>query len=79
MNHIEWDKEKIKLLYGTSNPSKLMFMKEIVKELNIEVIGLKDLNLEVDSIDESGNNPLENARIKALAYYEAYKKTCIFL
>lgn len=74
MNHIEWDKEKIRLLYGTSNPSKLMFMKEIVKELNIEVIGLKDLNLEVDSIDESGNNPLENARIKALAYYEAYKK-----
>ena len=74
MNEAEFVKENIKLLYGTGNPSKLRYMKETVKELNMEVIGLKDVDLEVAPIDESGNDPLENAKIKALAYYKAYKK-----
>jgi len=63
----------LKLLYGTRNPAKLEGMRSIVKGLGIEIIGLDDINLSIDKIDESGNNPLENAKIKALEYYEATK------
>jgi 8-oxo-dGTP diphosphatase len=64
---------KMKLLYGTTNPAKLEAMRNIVEGLGIEIIGLKDIDIKVDSVDESGNNPLENARLKALAYYKAVK------
>jgi XTP/dITP diphosphohydrolase len=63
----------MKLLYGTSNEAKLKGMKEMLQGLDIEIIGLNDINLKAESIDESGNNPLENARIKALEYYKALK------
>jgi XTP/dITP diphosphohydrolase len=63
----------MKLLYGTANSAKLKGMKEMLQSLDMEIIGLNDINLKVDSIDESGNNPLENARIKALAYYKILK------
>ena len=61
------------LLYGTTNPAKLQHMREMLDGLDIEIIGLNDININVEDIDESGNNPLENARIKALAYYKAVK------
>lgn len=63
----------MKILYGTTNPSKLEYMKRMLYGLDIELIGLKDINLITQNIDESGNNPLENARIKAIAYYKAAK------
>lgn len=62
-----------KILYGTTNPAKLNFMREMLNGLGLEIIGLRDLNREFEAVDESGNNPLENARIKALAYYKATK------
>ena len=64
----------MKPLYGTSNPAKLLHMKNVLEGLDIEVIGLKDVDLKFDEIDESGNEPLENARIKALAYYRVYRR-----
>jgi len=63
----------MKLLYGTSNPGKLQSMRRIVEGLGIEVVGLNDVNMNIDTVEESGNNPLANAKIKALAYYEATK------
>jgi XTP/dITP diphosphohydrolase len=63
----------MKLLFGTTNPAKLESMRSKVKVLGIEVIGLNDIDIKLDSVDESGNNPLENARLKALAYYKAAK------
>ncbi|GLC30391.1 non-canonical purine NTP pyrophosphatase [Clostridium omnivorum] len=63
----------MKLLYGTANPAKLKHMREMLQGLDIEIIGLKDVDIKVDSIDENGNNPLENAKIKAIAYYKAAK------
>jgi len=48
-------------------------MKRIVEGLGIEIVGLNDINMSIDIVEESGDNPLENARIKALAYYEATK------
>lgn len=63
---------KTKLLYGTGNPAKLSDMRNRLEGLGIEVVGLKDLNREIPSVPENGNTPLENARQKAMAYYQAF-------
>lgn len=62
------------LIYGTSNAGKLEFMRKIVAPLGIELLGLNELNIRIPDVDESGNDPLENARIKALAYYNAIRE-----
>ena len=63
----------MKILYGTSNPAKFASMKRITDTLGIELISLKDLNMPIPEVDESGKSPLENAKIKARAYYEAFR------
>ena len=62
----------MKILYGTTNQAKLESMKRITESLGIEIIGLNELNQPLPTINEDGKNPLENARIKAKAYYEAF-------
>ena len=62
----------MRILYGTTNQAKLDSMKRITKALDIEIIGLNDLHLPLPDIDESGSNILENAEIKAWAYYKAF-------
>ena len=65
----------MKLLYGTGNPAKVAAMQNRISELGIELISLKDLRaqgMEVPDVPETGNTPLENARQKAHAYYEAF-------
>lgn len=61
----------MELLYGTTNPAKLQHMRYMLEGLNIEIIGLNELEMQFDGIDENGNDPLENAKIKALAYYRS--------
>lgn len=63
---------KITLLFGTGNPSKLRTMRESLKGLDIELLSLRDMKKSPPDVDESGSSPLENARIKALAYYRFY-------
>lgn len=63
----------MKILYGTTNLAKLQSMIETLKDLDIEIIGLNSIDIEKDFISETGNNPLENARIKALEYYKKAK------
>ena len=63
---------KIKLLYGTTNRAKITVMENAVRELGIELISLNDLNCKLPIINENGNTPLENAEIKARAYYETF-------
>lgn len=63
----------MKLLYATGNPAKIIAMQNRLRELGIELIGLKDLNREIPDVIEDGNTPLENARKKALGYYEAFQ------
>jgi 8-oxo-dGTP diphosphatase len=46
-------------------------MKRRVEPLGIEILSLADVNAPSLDIDESGNNPLENAKIKALTYFHA--------
>lgn len=62
----------MKLLYGTGNPAKLEHMRRRLAGLNIEILGLKDMDKEAPEIPENGSSPLENARQKALAYYHFY-------
>ena len=62
------------LVYGTGNPAKLQSMRDCLASLNIKIIGLKETGIAVPNVDENGNTPLENARIKAAAYYEALKR-----
>lgn len=66
----------MKLLYGTGNLAKLSAMRNRLEQLDIELIGLNDLRVEgkiVPKVIEDGNTPLENARLKAMAYYEAFQ------
>ena len=62
----------MRILYGTTNQAKLEVMREATKSLGIEVIGLSDLNCELLVVNENGKTPLENAKIKAEAYYQAF-------
>ena len=67
---------KMMLLYGTGNLAKLSAMRNRLERLGIELIGLNDLRAEgknIPEIIEDGNTPLENARLKAMAYYEAFQ------
>lgn len=63
----------MKILYGTGNPAKLEAMRRRLEGLNIEIIGLKDIDMEIPEIEEDGSTPLENARKKALGYYQAFQ------
>ena len=62
----------MKILYGTTNKAKIQVMKNAVATLDIELIGLGDIEGELPNIIENGKTPLENAKIKARAYYEAF-------
>lgn len=62
----------MRLLYGTGNPAKLSVMRKRLQSLGIEVMGLRDLDCEIPSVPEDGQTPLENARQKAVAYYQAF-------
>ena len=63
----------MKILYGTGNPAKLDAMKRHLAGLGIEVIGLRDIDMEIPEVIEDGNTPLENARKKAMEYYNAFQ------
>lgn len=62
----------MKLLYGTTNNGKLQAMKNALKDFDIELIGLNDMEGELPKIKEDGATPLENAETKARAYFEAF-------
>lgn len=65
----------MRLLYGTGNPAKLSAMRSRLEKFDIELIGLNDLKAEgitIPVVPEDGKTPLENARQKATAYYEAF-------
>lgn len=65
----------MRLIYGTTNPAKLASMREALSGLPFELAGLGELSpLPEVLIDESGDDPLENAVIKARAYYAALRE-----
>ena len=68
----------MKVLYATTNPAKVEKYKEALKEKDIELITLKDLNLDLH-VEETGKNCIENALIKAKANYEATRIVSIVM
>lgn len=62
----------MKILYGTTNQAKFNLMKSVSDSLGFELIGLNNINSPLPHIEESGKNPLENAKIKAQTYYKAF-------
>lgn len=62
----------MRLLYGTGNAAKLESMRRRLAQLDLEILGLGDMDRPAPSVREEGATPLENARQKALAYYEAF-------
>jgi 8-oxo-dGTP diphosphatase len=62
----------MKILYGTTNQGKLLAMKKSVEGLDIELFSLRDMEGELPYIVENGKTPLENAEIKARAYFAAF-------
>lgn len=63
---------KRKILFGTSNPSKVDRIRSIVRDLPIEIVDLKDLNINIH-VEEDGRDVHENAYKKAIAYYNESK------
>lgn len=63
----------MKLLYGTGNPAKMADARYWLKGLPFELLGLKNMDGKIPDVPETGSTPLENARLKAAAYYEAFK------
>ncbi len=62
----------MELLFATTNPAKVKSYAENLKKYDIQLKSIKDLNVKLD-IDENGKNSIENAEIKAKAYYNATK------
>ncbi|MBR6697924.1 MAG: XTP/dITP diphosphatase [Lachnospiraceae bacterium] len=53
-----------KIVFATTNQGKMKEVRMILSDLDVEVLSLKDLNLDVD-IEENGKTFEENAMIKA--------------
>ena len=62
----------MELLFATTNPAKVKSYAEILEQYDIQLKSIKDLKFKLD-IDENGKNSIENAEIKAKAYYNATK------
>lgn len=60
----------MKILYGTGNPAKLKYMREGLAALDVEIIGLRDVDQPMPHVEENGVTPLQNAEIKAQAYFD---------
>lgn len=66
----------MKVLFATTNPAKIERYEKDLAERNIEIITLKDIGIDLKP-EETGKDAIENAYIKAKAYYDATKITTI--
>lgn len=53
-----------KIVFATGNPTKSKRFSDGLSKFNIEVLSLKDLEIDID-VEENGKNAIENALIKA--------------
>lgn len=66
----------MKVLFATTNPAKVKRYREELKNRNIELLTIKDLDFDL-KVEENGKDALENAYIKAKAYYDKTHITTI--
>lgn len=57
-----------KILFATGNPSKAKRFANSLEENGIELLTLNDMKLDIE-VEENGKDAIENALIKARAYY----------
>lgn len=62
----------MKVLFATTNPAKVGKYKKALEEKGIELITINDLDFKLN-VEENGKNAIENAYIKAKAYYDVCK------
>ncbi|MDT8715394.1 RdgB/HAM1 family non-canonical purine NTP pyrophosphatase [Clostridium sp. 19966] len=61
-----------KLLVATNNEHKLIEIKEILKDIDIEIVGLNEAGIDIE-IDETGTTFRENAYLKAKGIFDFLK------
>ena len=59
----------MKVLFATTNPAKVKKYAEGLQKRGIELITINDLDINIE-VEENGKNAIENAYIKAKAYYD---------
>jgi XTP/dITP diphosphohydrolase len=59
----------MRLLIATTNPGKVREYRSLFVGLDLELVGLKDVGIEVD-VEETGDTYAANAELKARAYAE---------
>jgi len=60
----------MKVLFATTNPAKVKKYVDKLNEKNIKLLTINDLDIKLN-IEENGKDAIENAYIKAKAYYDA--------
>lgn len=58
-----------KVIVASNNQHKILEIKEILKEFDLEVVSLKEAGIDID-VEETGTTFMENAWIKAKAIYD---------
>ena len=58
-----------RLIFATGNKNKMIEIREILKDLNLEILSMKEAGISID-VEENGVTFEENAMIKALAVAE---------
>lgn len=71
---VKYKKYMQQLIFGTTNPAKVLQVKGALAPAGIEVSGVSDKSL-LPEVVEDGKTANENARKKALAYAKALGKT----
>ena len=64
---------KIKILIGTTNPSKIPRFEGFLTGCDVEFYTLRDLHIDGEP-EEAGKNPIENAEIKARYYGQFFDR-----
>ena len=59
----------MRLLYGTGNPGKIEAMRRALIDVGIAIAAPDEMGVKHPAVDETGRDPLENARLKAWAYF----------
>lgn len=66
----------MKLVVATNNPHKLVEFRRILEPIGFQVLSQKEAGVQVNP-EENGETFADNARIKALAVYEACGLPCV--
>lgn len=59
----------MKVLFATTNPAKVKTYRDELQKFGIDLVTISDIGIKLE-IDENGKNAIENAYIKAKAYYD---------